>query len=583
MASHGRYQSHLLSFVSRQRQKLAGRASVALRQAKLATLWSAQILLYPVYAAYQTTRLIGRQLKQTVERVRVSLKLGQASSRATPERFEIDTPIYQVLAAVKHIVHPDLHEPKVHVEKPRWNVGFLRLPVTAVRRLLSPESVNLSNALAEVSPAPLTLASPAISPQTAEPKTAPSRLPIQAIASLLQTRSLVLILNGNVIFDILTPDQQHTIEQRIIFELALSRHWYKKQHLSARSTSPLPLPSDRSTLIAPVRVFRQLMVWVQTGPVAIATNLFQESALIPTHTSDGTLIQSARELDWFAPNISGSDVRSDVQVWHLIPRSLPSSRDLKTAFGQLPKWSDLEALVWAAIHYFFGTPERHFAASYPSLSGTADSSPHLATAQPRSNWLSWSDVFDRPPLPPRKLSQTVAIAQPEPFLQMRSGEGATFPLDPPSRLGVALPPQPKISLGQSFKRWLQRHFSSQTSVVVHHPSEPVEGEIERSDLSFVNPSEIDRVNRRDRQRQSARVSINATLPLDLPPSADAKSVEVHTPDSPTHSPDWIDTVAIATGYVKSPFQKIMGWLDRVVSWVEATLIAGWNWLTGKKS
>ncbi|MBW4538771.1 MAG: hypothetical protein KME43_06430 [Myxacorys chilensis ATA2-1-KO14] len=575
MASNGRYQSHLLSFLSRQRQKIADKTSVLLRQAKLTTLWSAQILLYPVYAVYQTTRLVGRQLKQTAQRATFSLKVDQGSPHsAPPERLESDTSIQRVLSAVAQAVQPELHEPQVTVEQPRRILDFLLLPVTVVRRFLSPASVNLSDALADVSPAPITSASStSIAAQASETAIVKPRLPIQAIASLLDTRNLVLILNGNVILDTLTPDQQHQIQQRIIFELALYRHWCKQQSLGA--SSPLPLPDDRPTILPPVRIFRQLMAWVQTGPIAIATNLFQESALATTYGSDGTVIQSPTGLDWFVPNISGSDIS-----WNVTPPKLPSAGDLKTAFGQLPRWTDLEALVWAAIHYFFGGQDRRFAPSYPylgstteDLGGTTEASDPQLTA--KSNWLSWSDLFGRPPAYPTSAPEiAIAGTLADPVsLKLRSALIAQDGLRPEvtSRTQPRLAPRSKILLGRSFKQWLQRYFNARTSVVVHQPIElKVDDPIEKGNLTI-------------RDRQPSHVEITAPASINPTPSEVEESLATYTSHSATHTPDWIETDAIAAGYVKSPVQRVMSWLDHLVSWVEAKLIAVWNWLTARES
>jgi hypothetical protein len=559
MASNGRYQSHLLSFLSRQRQKIADKTSVLLRQAKLTTLWSAQILLYPVYAVYQTTRLVGRQLKQTVQRAAFSLKVGQGSPHsAPPERLESDTSIQRVLLAVAQAMQPELHKPPVTVEQPRSILDFLLLPVTVVRRFLSPASVNLSDALADVSSAPITSKSlTSVAAQSSETATVKPHLPIQAIASLLDTRNLVLILNGNVILDTLTPDQQHQIQQRIIFELALYRHWCKQQSLGA--SSPLPLPGDRPTILAPVRIFRQLMAWVQTGPIAIATNLFQESALVTTYDPDGTVIQSSTGLDWFVPDISGSDIS-----WNVTPPKLPSAGDLKTAFGQLPRWTDLEALVWAAIHYFFGGQDRRFAPSYPYLGGTTEASDPQLTA--KSNWLSWSDLFGRPPAYPTS-AQAVAISGTlaEPLAQEVLLPGATSQTKP------RLTPRPRISLGGSFKQWLQRYFNARTSVVVHQPDElKVDDPIEKGNLT-------------SRDRQPSHVEITAPASINPTQSEVEERLATYTSHSATHTPDWIETDAIAAGYVKSPVQRVMNWLDHLISWVEAKLIAVWNWLTARES
>lgn len=580
MASNGRYQSHLLSFLSRQRQKIADQTSVLLRHTKLATLWGAQILLYPVYALYQTTRLAGRQLQQTAQRAFLSLRFGtEAADAAQADHFEIDASIERVLAAVQHVVHPELPEFREResstIATPRWNLGLLLRPITLVRRFFSPASGEIEVAREETSLETITPAAPAaLTPQPSEGMTATARLPIQAVASLIDTRNLVLILEGNVIVDSLTPDQQRKIEQRIIFELATYWHWLRQRSLGSRSSTPLSLPNDRPTLLAPVRVFRQLMAWVQTGPIAIATNVFQESALVTHSDSEGS---GVHDLDWFVPNLG----ESTFNVRDFVPRRLPSSGDLKTTLGQLPKWTDLEALVWAAVHYFFGGRERRFAATYPYLPDSSDTTNHRSVDRRALStpWLSWSDVFDRPPVQttPIKTTQanTTAIFQNEEFLQANFPNIAALPLSPQPRLGIALPARPKFSFGQSLKRWMQGYFRSQTSAVVPRSSDTSSPQIETSDTAVVEHdrsegylviSEVDGLNTQGISEEHAP---NAT--------------ELHIPYPISHAQDWIDAEVSEASYIKSPVEKMMGWLDTFVSWIEAKLIAVWNWLTARES
>lgn len=63
-ASTGRYQSRLLNFLIDKSQELSDRMGQAARHVKTATVWSIQLLIYPVYAMFQTGRLAGKQLQQ---------------------------------------------------------------------------------------------------------------------------------------------------------------------------------------------------------------------------------------------------------------------------------------------------------------------------------------------------------------------------------------------------------------------------------------------------------------------------------------------------------------------------------------
>jgi hypothetical protein len=240
MSTSGRYQSRLFSFFSQQTLRLKDKAGQVWRQTKLAATWGAQILLYPVYLVFQTGRLAGRQMGRAAQ---VFPSLGE---QAEP----VDRPIQQVLAAVQR------HTPT-----------------------LSPaaETDTLSGTIATQSSADLSFSG------------------VQGIASLLVDRRLVLVSADNQILNILTTDQQHDLQQRIAW--AMARFWRRVHERSLtgdrvadrsageqqRLAGPtfLPLLGDRAQALPPVRALRRLMAWMQTSPVAIATNLFQESRLAP--------------------------------------------------------------------------------------------------------------------------------------------------------------------------------------------------------------------------------------------------------------------------------------------------------------
>jgi hypothetical protein len=61
MPSSGRYQSWLFNFLDRQARQWQDRAAVGLRYLQLTVTWGAQILLYPIYAAFQANRLLAQQ------------------------------------------------------------------------------------------------------------------------------------------------------------------------------------------------------------------------------------------------------------------------------------------------------------------------------------------------------------------------------------------------------------------------------------------------------------------------------------------------------------------------------------------
>jgi hypothetical protein len=228
MATSGRYQSRLFSFFSQQSLRLKDKTSQAWRQVKLAAVWSTQIALYPIYALFQTGRLLGRQM-------------GQAARQAFP----------RLQAAKQQILNP---------------TGLESLELNPLKPFALSSDTPIQNLLAENRGESLTSL-------------------IQGFASLLKNRGLVLVTAENEILDVLTEEQQIQLQRQMIWEMA--SYWRHRKiqlledrtHLQNWSHRFLPLPKEQANLLPPIRAFRRLMTWIQLSPVAIAVNLFQESRL----------------------------------------------------------------------------------------------------------------------------------------------------------------------------------------------------------------------------------------------------------------------------------------------------------------
>lgn len=319
MPASGRFQSRLLSYLSQQRLRMGDRTSRWLRHAQNAIALGAQVLLYPVYVAFQSMRLVGRQMGPAAGRVGLFLENMKRSVQGKPalpaSPPPADAPIHKTLRAIR-------------------SAGF------ANKRVAAPESPD-SRAIALRSPADLIPFDPIEDDRVSLTRREASALAasdaaqlrspfaqalagnlsaeIGGIASRLDSRLLVLVTTTNTLID-LSPQQQRWLQQQIIWELAdygrARRRWLRRSGLVGKrparelgSSSPdgaialvapqpppqplhslapsqagrlarmLPVPMPRETAALPVKAFYQLMAWVQTGPVAIAANLFQEAAL----------------------------------------------------------------------------------------------------------------------------------------------------------------------------------------------------------------------------------------------------------------------------------------------------------------
>lgn len=529
-----RYQSQLFRFVTQQTQKIADKTATLGRHAKVAAIWTTQILLYPVYAVFQTTRLAGRQLGATVQKAVLKVQAqGSVNEASIDELLAIDAPIVHVLSSIKQALSTgEIPKPERNplVLIVRWFQQLKPQPATEL------ESQSITHQSFDRSEAPN------LTRSRLESLT-PNRYRIQGVASLTDTRHLVLILEGNVILDILTLEQQRQLDRRMIWELAM--YWRRRRRLRLKQ-APLSLPDDRPTLLPPVRVFRQLMAWIQTSPIAIAANLFQETEL-----------DAPTEIDWFNPSVP----LSAFNPGNLMPREMPKSDNLGAWFAGLPKWAELEAIVWAAIHYFFGNERNRF-------------SPASAQLPASETLLSFTEVYGEslPTVQPQFRTKAVQLAAQPPT---RSRQSFALPI-------------------RSLRRWIEDALNrvSEAIVVFNQTRKAVSTETD-SDAIRTNQKIV-------RQRSTsvatqfasstrAKSSISAertfaeiaqpprssisrsTVESNLTPSAKRSTLE--------HNPDWIETSVQHVEYVRSPLQRVLSWIDSGISWIERKLVALWRRIT----
>lgn len=190
----------------RQTQRWADRGKGLWQQAKVTATWSAQILLYPIYAVVQSGRLLATRIYQAAQlRDLASRDAVDAPERVmgavpAPEAtmLQVDTPIRRVLATVQTLA---LSDP---------------LPVC-----LDPPTVGLQAGT-------VTLMGTA----------AQTGLTIRGIASCLTTRAIVLVTPQNRLLDILTPSQQAELRDHLLAETAWDSSDLPQTtsaHLSAQS------------------------------------------------------------------------------------------------------------------------------------------------------------------------------------------------------------------------------------------------------------------------------------------------------------------------------------------------------------
>lgn len=262
----GPFQSRIVRQVVQWAQTWTTRAQVSWRSLKTTASWTGQILVYPIYAAFQAARLINLRLQQA-QAANIARKSAHSAHQpisidtGTAVTAELnptcDTPIRQILEMVRVSILP---------ERPGWEQTPMLIEGSlwvGQSRLLA---ANHASALAAAQPANI-----------AAPPANHAVVPIGAIcgiASVMATRSLVLVTDRNTVLDILSPAQQQHLRQQIAWEVVRLLRSRQIQADLAR-LSYIPRPNAETPHL--MRAFLRLMQWMATAPVAIAANLFHEA------------------------------------------------------------------------------------------------------------------------------------------------------------------------------------------------------------------------------------------------------------------------------------------------------------------
>ncbi|MBD1881748.1 hypothetical protein [Coleofasciculus sp. FACHB-T130] len=324
---NGRYKSKLFNFLSRKSRQLKDESDRAVRNLKVAAVWGAQILLYPVYLLTQTSQLAGRQLQQATQekfpQLQTSGKKDRARPKNPPTPPPTDAPIQEVLRAIAGQEESEfLLNPAANSVAASSNTGFFNQVADAINRVSTTyfgfKFFNHNGASGSPSSSSNLILRPLSLPetvvvQTLQPKAAAgassgqslaaalqNQIVVRGVATQLATRSVVLVTAENQILDILTPEQQQKLQHRIRWELAnYWRQWRLAQASGAGMAAQLRPPVNQRHLLPPVRLFWGAIAWMQKGPVAIAANLFQESTLVrwqeTTQEEMGTRLSASRE------------------------------------------------------------------------------------------------------------------------------------------------------------------------------------------------------------------------------------------------------------------------------------------------
>lgn len=587
----GPYQSKVLRFVVRQTQRWIDQSSVALRSLKLTLSWSAQILLYPIYAAFQTMRLAGAKVQQGLElgsagRIPTQPDVPEppASPPAQPGMITADTPLEQVLRKLQALELP-VSLPIVLPISTSTRSGLLPTDSTVGSGGTHPPSLSAGSTAS--------LAHPDGSQMPAGDR---SLVAVRGIATSLETRSLVLVTCENQILDILNPDQQAHLQQRIVWELAQYGRDRRIEQSTQRFLARLPIPAAAEWFLASKRTAQRCLNWIRPRPTPAIAGLnadlpiqqalltVQEFSfsqpipvLLPASAIPGTTaatvprLPSSGELIRTEPNLMPSGAvavppvaEATVFIQGLATVLETRSLVLVTSQNQLLNILTAEQqaqiqqkIIWEVAHYgrylqIRQTTHRALSRVHPS----PDDSLVLPPVRAFQRLMAWvqsgpvaiaANVFQEASLP--RLTQFTASSP------TAVTPDASRPASIPSASGSAKFSWPRLSfsLPTLASSLLLTHATSGGAIALV-PNFPLVA-------SPASPSPA-------RPAAAKRSARKPTLQLQTGGGAAPAIVPSTASSNSGQTPEYIDTQATPVGYVQPLGQQFLNRVDRVLVWLE---------------
>jgi hypothetical protein len=525
--SSGRYQSRLFNFVHQQSRRVTQQWEHSFRHLQVATKWGVGVLLYPVYLLFQSSESSGKTLHTKEPQTR--LKLQPNDTDFQPETLpNVDSPIQQVLEAVYYLSSDEAASTRaktVEPFKPLALLGIFRLKLVDNNSHLTQSSNITENQAGSVNHLQLENA-------------LKQHLPIvRGIATNLMNRNLVLVTADNEILDILTPQQQIKLEDRIINEVA--KYWQSWRLIIAKKETDLLPQIDhllaKLTDVNPARI----TVLAERIPntdrllqfLDIAFAKLESNALVPVQERSQEIVQVAQtQLNIFLYGKEQLAARGEIA---------PKADALES------HTLNLQALIEAALNYFFGVSSRKTLEPttseeqspgklFSSRLRKALSKSHQLENQDLTDdpWLTWGDLFAD--------SETV-VDKPVTVSQSKNIALA-------ASLSVGHFPQKNLSVKQpKVKSDLMRRKQA-TSNLASSPK--TSGKVAST------------------KQTQGRIS---------PTKSESRKGEIlqqqfHQNSQVEAQPDWIETKATSIGYEKHPLEQLLEWLDDVMLWLEEIFV-----------
>ncbi|AFY33595.1 hypothetical protein [Calothrix sp. PCC 7507] len=516
--SSGRYQSKLFNFVHQQSRRLTQQWEHTFRHVQVATKWGVELLLYPVYMLLQSGESATKKLHTKEPQSKLQLE------PETPPTA--DTPIQQVLEAIKNL--PSAESPTT---SPRLNpLAFLG----SLWRKFSHHRPSQSLTI---------LKEPAGSLHPSQPENSLklNHLVVQGIATSLVNRHLVLVTTDNAILDILTPQQQAKLEERIITEIA--NYWRAWRLFEANKKTAI-LPEIERLLI---KLTGTNPNHIHSLPPGMATEELDPRYLFKYDKVLGFIDTVVAKLESKALVPVQQRSREIIQVAHTQFSIFLYGKEQLVARGQIAVTADglethplnIQALIAAALNYFFGvSTDKNLESkdSHRKISGKRLSLPRNSQLQNEvlDPWLSWSDLFGESKTPVKK--PDLPTKRENPALIPSASAANSLPKKG-NYQNLLQPPQPG---GLVQQKKPNRNLTPKQNI-----SQKVTADKETTSRISQSGSKSHKGEISQQRRQSAEMEAQ---------------------------PDWIEVKATNMGYDKHLLEQLLELLDSAMLWLEEIFV-----------
>lgn len=504
------YKSRIFNFLNQQTHRLAEKCQQAARHFKIAAEWGIQAVVYSLQAIVQSVQQAGKQLQPTPQPE--NAKLPETKISQNEEIIPTDNPIQKVIEAAREIP---------------LNEDFVKKTLTSVTK-----------------------------------QTPISQNSIQAVASLRQTKNLVLVGANNEILDILNYTQQQKLRQKILAETAYyARHRRQNEIQKLPENSPKPTQTQQ---LAPASPLNEIQTWVKTGPIGVAFNIIQDAAIIAnpknileetqTPQSEINLYETIKQ-NLLPP--AKAALENSIQAVQNF--NLPSAESLQASLNQTSQniLNEIKHIALDLVTDPVINPVETPPTETPKLQNVLKNTVDYFLGENRSQTSETGiEAVTKSAKNGNKEREKLTVAQsiPNPWLSFQDLVPKTATLATTNSTSISLTetaglPQTnfeKIPLGETLQKISQTAVKKTTA-------------------------------RQKNQKPKQTTALKSTK-KPIQSTETTQNIQTKKTSKVEHTPDWIETKATSIGYVKHPLESLLEWVDKALLFLEEVILAVLQWI-----